>query len=329
MALENEVELDIAGEYSAFPNGDISTEYNSLVELNYPFRLRYLITKNGVRHMRKWYFAANGEFATKTEYNLERMLARRYINWNPTMGSMGGIWNRIIGNVTQSFTSVPIPPFMTEYTLNPKLQIEVDNSEARASFSNGYTSGTIMFSIYLNANATRDITIGFYNSVDGTDLGSTDNFIAVTVNSTGELIVKNSQTNETTSLGIQGDIGLNLGITLNINTGEWLIVDTGYFSTSGTTNFNITEKVYPFVIVSSPNQETVDVIVKTELNETGASNATVVYPSVPSMFSLPNDIIIGKRYRVIAANQFSNYQNQTLYLNDVVEFDELNNMTII
>lgn len=100
MSLETEVDLDIAGEYTAFPNGVLSDEYNRLVSLKYPFRLRYLITKNNVRHMRKWYFAANGEFTTKTLYNLERYLYRRYLKWNPTIVSMGGIWNRIVGNVT-------------------------------------------------------------------------------------------------------------------------------------------------------------------------------------------------------------------------------------
>lgn len=44
------------------------------------------------------------------------------------------------------------------------------------------------------------------------------------------------------------------------------------------------------------------------------------------MFSLPDEIDSSKKYIVTNANMFSIYQGITLYANDVVGFDENNNI---
>lgn len=318
MSLVDAVVFDENIIYTSPTEETLDDQYDRLSSLRLPFQLNHFQTKNGNRHLRKWYFNSDGELVPKRLYKLEKTQIRRYLRWNPTVVTSGELWNRIVGNITQSFTSRSFP-----YTnMNSVLHITVDNGEARASFGDGYESGILQLSSFASVNPTAVVSWGFYCSEDGNDLETTNNYIICGINTDSILFLKNGQTNETQTLSYPITANSNVGIVLDSSDGSFYMIDSGYFLTYGTTNFTITNKLYPFVVVSSDSTAEVDFKLKNsrDIMDNGYYPDTVKHPTLPSVFNYPSPMLYGKKYIVTDTNQFSIYRGHQLQLNEIVIF---------
>lgn len=127
-----------------------------------------------------------------------------------------------------------------------------------------------------------------------------------------------------------------MGIYLDKQTGQYFVIDSGYFILNVEDIFNVPEnmKIFPFIKVNGSGSPC-DILLNDEysvlyqnINYT-INGAKILSPKTPTYFKLPNPLITNITYRVASADQYSMLNGYTFNLNDLVVFSDENNFQVL
>lgn len=340
MSLSDSITLDENIEYTPLKNKlSLEEQYNNGVLLNRPFFIKHYEKINGRKRLKYWYFNRHGVSIVKKEYKHQFSENRHIPNWYASTFIPGQQFKNSDKFVTHyevtGYQYIGGGSHLNSYvTVHPN-----NNIEYRSTYGDGNNESKFYSSIRVYDQVPQNLTIefGFFASIDGSDLNTTDKIVTVGLDENNNFYTKNYSNNTITIFYQIGSRSiLNMGLCFDKETGQYFVLDSGYFLLSIEDIFQVDTrmKIFPFIKINGTGSPC-DILLNDDYSiyyqgiNFFLDGAKVLSPSTPTYFKLPDPLIPAITYRVASADQYSVLNGYTFSINDLVVFSDEHNFEVL